>query len=189
MSRIKRRVVPFSLMSRIRGLLLAVLAVLVVVWVAVSAGMPRPAATPPPQPARTPSPPERLVDELERTAERLRADLDAAAARPDVPTRNPFRFADERAPRTPAPAVPAVGIPREPAAPAPVTALHPRLVGLAEHAEEGSVRRTAIISVEGALEFVGVGDQVAGTFEVVSIDADGVELRRLADGTTTRLTH
>jgi hypothetical protein len=91
------------------------------------------------------------------------------AAEPPLPTRNPFRFAEEAAPRPLAPAA-------TPATPGPSAAPQRppvRLVGFVRRGEDV----VAALSINGEVVLAGRGDSVGG-FSVLSIDDDvGVRLR------------
>jgi hypothetical protein len=60
------------------------------------------------------------------------------------------------------------------------------LSGVAEKRTPQGTRRTAVISGEGQLYLVGVGERVAGRYTVVSIDPEAVILRD-ASGAELRL--
>jgi hypothetical protein len=103
------------------------------------------------------------------------------------PERNPFRF--NAAPRS------ALGTPRaaEPvieAVPMPAALLPPpvSLSGIAENQVGERTERTAILSSPGGVLLVREGDQVLGQYRVGRVEANAVELIRVDDGTTTRLT-
>lgn len=103
------------------------------------------------------------------------------------PNRNPFRFAvrepvaversREFAPPAAAPAEPVLP-------PAPPV----KLAGLAEDQVNGRLDRTAVLSSPNGVLLVREGDEILGAYRVVRIEAESIELQRLADGTSTRLT-
>jgi hypothetical protein len=71
------------------------------------------------------------------------------------------------------------------AAPAPPAI---SLSGIAEdQSPNGDVSRTAVLSAPSGVELVREGDQLLG-YRVARIESDAVELVRLADGTTRRIT-
>jgi len=118
--------------------------------------------------------------DFDAQAERLLARTRAVTQR--ASTRNPFRFS---APKSTAPAglagtrpgsavVPAAGQSPVPAAPPPPPLT---LSGIAEKNTPTGVRRTAVISGDGQLYLVGVGQAVAGLYTVVSIHPEAVVLR------------
>ncbi|HXH05575.1 MAG TPA: hypothetical protein VNI83_03190, partial [Vicinamibacterales bacterium] len=115
-------------------------------------------------------------------AARLRARL-AAVAPPAPEARNPFRF------ETPAP--PSVRRAPEPSPeppPADASALPLSLEGIAEDVAAGVRRRIAILSGLGDVHLAGVGDLIAGRYEVVAVGAEGVQLRDTAAGRVVTLT-
>ena len=125
--------------------------------------------------------------EAQRLQTRLQVERDYAA-----PQRNLFRFeqgADlapdsvERGtvfePETEPDAEPIEAAPAPPAI---------SLSGIAEdQSPNGDVSRTAVLSAPSGVELVREGDQVLG-YRVARIESDAVELVRLADGTTRRIT-
>lgn len=175
-------------MSRLRGVLLAVLALLVVVWAGSSVTLPgsqraTPAAVAPDAGAATADGPL----DLERAAERLRVRLEDAAARPRPPERNPFRFGT--APARPAPAVsPLAAVPAP--APAEVLPAAPAvsLIGIAGRTIDGTLVRTAVISMGGTLYYVAAGDAVGTAYDVEAVEAEAVQLRARPSGTPRRVT-
>jgi hypothetical protein len=122
-----------------------------------------------------------LASEIERLHERLRP-----SESPRTPGRNLFTFR-AAAPRIVAPApAPQAAIVDAPAPPRPVEPVF-KLAGIAEDpGPEGPVR-TAIISGEGQLFVVTVGQMVTARYRVERISADVVELVDVNDNTTRRL--
>ena len=142
-----------------------------------------------PSAART----ETAAAEIQREAHRLHERLAQAAAYRQ-PARNPFRFSERThaAPPTHAPAITVEDMAPPPSIPAQPT-LRLALSGIAEDqiAKDGStdeIVRTAIISTPDNVFLVAVGDTVAETYKVAAIAADAVELVRIDDGSTVRLT-
>ena len=122
-----------------------------------------------------------LANEIARLHDHLRP-----SSTPRAPSRNVFRYSA-------APASAAVAAPPRAAiveAPVPLKAPAPlplRLSGIGEDpGPEGPVRM-AIISGEGQLYMVKVGEFVTPRYRVVQIGADAVELLDLQDNTTRRL--
>lgn len=106
-----------------------------------------------------------------------------------APARNPFWFGS-RDVRDALPAGPAGSEPRDPApaesmAPAPPAVT---LSGVAEDRVGERVERTAVLSSPGGVLLVREGDEVLGQFRVASIERDAIELKRLTDGGSVRLT-
>ena len=151
-------------------------------WLAVTPnqGMPTSAPTQAQRPAvaREPS-----ADELRAKTNRIRARTNTAALR--ASTRNPFRFTASRS--SPA-SGPSVAPPAPVGLPAPAVALPPALTlnGVTGKQTADGVRRTAVISGDGLMYFVGEGDSVAGRYTVIKIDPEAVVLRD-ADGAEVRL--
>jgi hypothetical protein len=124
--------------------------------------------------------------ELDAEIMRLREHLRPTTA-PMDPTRNLFHFGARnpaRAAVAGALAAPAERTPdpAPPAAPPPVT-----LVGIAQEGGADAPARTAIISAFGELMFLKEGQNIAYTFRVDRIGADGVDLFVLKDGSTLHL--
>jgi hypothetical protein len=121
-----------------------------------------------------------LANEIARLHERLRP-----TATPRQPGRNLFTFSAARAAVAPTivtPARPAlVEAPARPAQPAL------KLAGIAEDMGADGPVRTAIISGEGQLFMVTVGEQVTSRYKVAKISADVVELLDLSDQSVRRL--
>jgi Tfp pilus assembly protein PilP len=143
-------------------------------WIAVSPNPGVPATTP--ATVRRPaSAAEPTAEELKLQTARLRKRSAAVTLSPS--TRNPFRYSSpkssaSRAPRervvNPAAIEPTI----QAAPPAPTL----KLSGVAQ---KGSTR-TAILSGDGQIYVVGVGDSVAGRYTVVTIDPEAVLLRDTA---------
>jgi hypothetical protein len=103
------------------------------------------------------------------------------------PQRNPFRFAERPSPAPP------VSRDLEPVVEAPPVDVPPpgprvSVAGIAEEQLEGRVERTAILSSPMGVLLVHVGDTVLDDYRVNLIEAESVELVRVSDGTSTRLT-
>jgi len=171
-------------MTRMRAVLLACLVALVAVWVAKTATLPyrtgSAESTPVTTEPRDPGPLDSL--DLEGAAMRLRARVDAAA-RPNPPARNPFRFGAEpvvrRSPQPQSPVAEVAPVPNvAPTAPPLV------LVGLAEQSVDGASVRTAVMSMAQTLYYVKAGDRVGSAYEVVAVEADAVEVKDLVSGAT-----
>jgi Tfp pilus assembly protein PilP len=158
-------------------------AMVVATWLASYApvGGPRTNAPSVPSAAHT----ETAAAEIQREADRLHSRLNRVASY-KVPSRNPFRFGE----RPPAP-VPV----RQPVAPREVPpvvepeppAIRMVLAGIAEDVVDEQVMRTAIISAPDNVHIVKVGDTIGDVYKVTAIEADAVELSRLADGSALRL--
>jgi hypothetical protein len=129
---------------------------------------------------------EAAAAEIQREAARLHDRLQQVAAY-KLPTRNPFRFGSPPA-RS---ARPEATISVEQAAPAAVEPQVPTLrimlSGIGEDAAGDQVTRTAIISTPDDVHIVKVGETIAGVYTVTDIAADSVELARVDDGSTVRL--
>jgi len=124
--------------------------------------------------------------EIQREADRLHGRMQQVAAY-KTPARNPFRFADRSAHAPayrPAPPPQEVAPPIQPQVPT----LRVRLSGIGEDGAGDQLVRTAIISTPGDVFLVKIGDTVAKTYKVTTIEPDAVELVRLDDGSSVRLT-
>jgi hypothetical protein len=122
-----------------------------------------------------------LANEIARLHEHLRP-----ATTPRAPGRNVFRYSTAPAPSLP-PAAARPALVEAPAAPKAPPMLPLKLSGIAEDpGPEGPVR-VAIISGEGQLYMVKVGEQVTPRYRVMQIASDVVELLDLEDNTTRRL--
>lgn len=159
-------------------------------WFASAAGVVRPVR----QPRTPPRSPDtvaldNLVADVQTQATRLHKRLEAAPA-PTAPFRNPFSFAERPAPiRASQPA----------AAPAPIVSAPPpavpaeppllQLIGIAEKKVGNTIVRTAMMSPGNAdaLIMATAGQTILGTYEVVAVSVDAVELKDLATGETRRL--
>ena len=158
-------------------------------WFASAAGVSRPALRPqPPAPSAEAVALDHLVADVQTQASRLRKRLQAAPA-PTAPFRNPFTFAERPRPiaraskPTPAPAF----VPP----PAPVAPAEPplQLIGIAEKKVGDGVVRTAMLAPgdADALIMANVGQKILGTYEVVAVSVDAVELKDLVTGEARRL--
>lgn len=140
------------------------------------------------RPASNPAPRRRVdaATDIQEQADHLQSRLQVARAYTE-PQRNPFRFAERPSPapnpRQPAPVV-------EPPPPFAVAPAGPRVsvAGIAEEQLEGRVERTAILSSPMGVLLVHEGDTVLDDYRVGRIEAESVELVRLSDGESTRLT-
>lgn len=132
---------------------------------------------------------ERAAAEIQREADRLHGRMQQVAAFRS-PARNPFHFSS-RPPAAPAPRrAPALTVDdmAPPAdTPPPPPTLRVLLSGIAEDLVGDEVIRTAIVSTPDDVHLVKVGETIRDTFRVTRIDADGVELLRLDDGSAVRL--
>lgn len=144
-------------------------------WLAVSPNHGVPATQPATAVRRTASAAEPTAEELNLLAARLRKPTAAVALRPS--TRNPFRYSP---PKSSAPSASrerrvqsaAIEPTIQAAPPAPTL----KLSGVAQK----GTTRTAILSGEGQIYVVGVGDSVAGRYTVITIDPESVLLRDAA---------
>jgi hypothetical protein len=148
---------------------------------------PAPAASPARASAPRPQGDADIQVQAQRLQTRLQVDRDYAP-----PQRNLFRF-EEGAVLAPEPVERGTAFEpeRDPAA-AVVEAGPPppamTLSGIAEdQSPTGDVARTAVLSGPSGVELVREGDQLLG-YRVARIESDAVELVRVADGTTHRLT-
>ena len=122
---------------------------------------------------------ENLSKEIARLHERLRPD-----ATPRQPGRNLFTF--RPAARVAAPSMPEAPHAAVVEAP-PMIAPSLKLVGLAEDDNPDGPVRSAIISGDGQLFIVKIGDSVTPRYIVTNIGADVVELTDVTDHTIRRL--
>jgi hypothetical protein len=154
-------------------------------WLASHAPVPgpRPEASVIPSAERT----ETAAIEIQREAARLHERLRQVAAYRQ-PDRNPFRFVEPH-PVVAAPArrEPVMTVEDIPAAPAPPT-LRITLSGIGEDTVDDQIVRTAFISTPDNVFLVKVGETVADVYKVSAISADAVELLKIDDGSTVRLT-
>ena len=151
-------------------------------WLAVSPNHGVPVTEPAAAVRRPASAAEPTAEELNLQAARLRYRTAAVTLRPS--TRNPFRYGSPKssaAPRVsrergvqPAAIEPAI----QAAPPAPPL----KLSGVAQK----GATRTAILSGDGQIYVVGVGESVAGRYTVITIDPEAVLLRD-ASGAEQRL--
>jgi hypothetical protein len=150
------------------------------------ANMPSPRADRPGErsPAGDADGPAALAEDVRSQATRLQSRM-AQAPVPENSPRNPFAFAAPARSAASAPAhapAPAAPVVEAAAALPPIPAL--TLMGIAEEAVPGGVRRTAIISLgEGAdanpIAMVTEGESVGDRYKVTKIGADAVELEDL----------
>jgi hypothetical protein len=155
-------------------------------WLASHAPVGRPAVprSTAPSVART----ELAAAEIQREADRLHSRLAQVTAYRG-PARNPFEFRERpvvtRAPR-PEPVMTIEELPGEDVV-GPAT-LRLTLAGIAEDTVGEELVRTAIISTPGDVLLVKLGDRVGDQFTVAAIDADAVQLVRVDNGASVRLT-
>ena len=100
------------------------------------------------------------------------------APRPRPTVRNPFTLAPRRRAEPPGGSGTVVpeGWAPGPAAAAPAVPLRVSLAGIATEAAPSGPLRTAILSVDGQVMLVQVGDEVPGPYQVQRVDDDAVEL-------------
>lgn len=125
------------------------------------------------------------ASDIERQAARLQARL-RTEAEYRQPSRNLFRFGARVSDRPAVAAPPSTG-------PEPVTAPAPppvmvSLSGVATDQVGDRTVRTAVLSSPSGVLLVREGDDVLGQYRVERIGEDAVELKRLSDGATLRLT-
>ena len=174
-------------MTRVRALLLTVLAALLAAWAMSSSSAPilRSIGVTGPARATDPLVPRRAVD-LEVRIDRLGERLAATAAPPRDGGRNPFRFGgDVRAPREPSAARPNA-TPSTPALSLPVVPTV-SLLGIVDRTVEGNAVRVAVVSIGETLYYVSVGERVGTRYEVITVSADSIDLKDLTDGSTRRV--
>jgi hypothetical protein len=125
--------------------------------------------------------------DIEEQAAHLQSRLQVARAYSE-PQRNPFRFAERRS------AAPNLGersqIAEASTSPIDVAPPGPRvsIAGIAEEQQDGRIERTAILSSPMGVLLVREGETILDYYRVGQIEADAVELVRLSDGTSMRLT-
>jgi hypothetical protein len=173
-------------MTRLRGFLLAVPAVLVAVWVSSSTTMPARQAPGGQSAVTEPSRAAPSLFELERVTRRLQDGIEAAEAAARPAARNPFRFdTATRAPQEPSPPRPVQAVTPasvEPAAPIVI------LIGIVERTEDGQSSRVGVVSTASGLSYVKAGDRIGDRYEVVSVDNDAIEIKDTTDASTRRIT-
>ena len=138
-------------------------------------------------PAHAPDPPvPRRAFDLEVRIDRLAERPVSTSAPPPDGGRNPFRFGvDLRAPREPGVAQPvSVNAPPAPSVPVVPTIA---LLGIVDRTVDGKAVRVAVVSMAETLSYVSVGDRVGTRYEVITVSADGIELKDLTDGSTRRV--
>jgi hypothetical protein len=162
------------------------LASVLVAWLAGAAGLSVAPSTPGPQPGRSErTSTQRLADEIQSQASRLRGRL-ATAPAPRQPARNLFAFAPRaiRPSRAAAAAIPPVldRVPESPGEP-PL-----QLVGVAERDTPAGRVRTAMITADSdELYMLIEGDTLGGRYRVKAVGADVVDLTDLVTSGTRRL--
>jgi Tfp pilus assembly protein PilP len=143
-------------------------------WLAVSPnhGVP---ATPPAAAVRRPaSAAAPTAEELKLLAARLRKPTAHVTLRPS--TRNPFRYSSPKSPSGASRERRVQSAAIEPTIQAAPPAPTLKLSGVAQK----GATRTAILSGDGQIYVVGVGDSVAGRYTVIAIDPEAVLLRDAA---------
>lgn len=158
-------------------------------WFASAAGVPRTAGVSrAPQRAPGAAALDQLAADVQAQAGRLRTRL-ASAPAPQAAIRNPFMLsAPAPAPivRRSASRVSAPIAIDLPTFMAPEPALE--LIGIAENqASRGMVRTAMISSPQGDLLMVTAGQRILGTYDVVGVGADAVELKQVSTGAVRRL--
>jgi hypothetical protein len=154
-------------------------------WLASAAGVSRGSYGTRAPAAVAPNPVDHLASDVQAQAGRLRQRLDGAPA-PQTPIRNPFAFLPRTEnvsrPRTVTAAALVPPVPVEPPEPSF------ELVGIAENKTGEVVVRTAVMSDRsGDVIMATAGQRVLGTYEVVAIGHDAIELKHVATGATRRL--
>jgi hypothetical protein len=120
---------------------------------------------------------ESLAVEVRSQTAKLHARM-ADAPVPDTNPRNPFSFAPAPRPAVRESIVHAATVPEAPPAAVPLPAL--TLMGVAEEALPGGVRRTAVIGGDGDTIYMVVEGQAVGDrYRVTKIGVDAVELEDL----------
>jgi hypothetical protein len=162
-----------------RTVLLGVLSGAVAVWLATAATSTTRAPIAPAQtrPAAVEASGAELAAEIERLHERLRPGV------APTETRDLFRYTARASRRALADAPP---LPVAESVVPPVAAQY-ALIGVAEEAKAGGPSRTAIVSGQGQLLFLHVGDSIGAQYRVERVEADAIELQDLQAGTTLRL--
>jgi hypothetical protein len=122
--------------------------------------------------------------DIAEQAARLQSRMQVARAYAE-PQRNPFRFA-ERVSAAPNPGQQVAEV----TPPIDVTPPGPRIsvAGIAEEQRDGRIERTAILSSPMGVLLVHEGETILDYYRVGTIEAETIELVRLSDGTSTRLT-
>ena len=156
-------------------------------WLASPANAPDGASPAPSQPASRRA---TIPSDIEREAMRLQARVRREVTYTQ-PERNPFRFSSRRSMARLGGDVPAppLDTPALAGPPPPPVSLPPRvsLSGIAEDQVGQRLERTAILSSPEGVLLVHEGDDVLGQYRVVKIESEAVELVKLGDGTTFRL--
>ena len=123
-----------------------------------------------------------VVEQVDAQVDRLRERLATPPVYPP-PVRDPFRFGQRTEPARPKPAAAPSVVVERPAAPAPAL---PHLVAIATNVIGGTSVRTAVLAAGDDVHVVKTGDTY-GTFVVLAIGADGVELTDPAAGSTFKI--
>lgn len=133
--------------------------------------------------ARQAAAPIAAATDIQEQAERLRGRLHVERTY-TVPRRNPFRFADRVVNDRPGTDPDAAAEP-----PADVRPAAPRvsLSGIAEDVTPSGTERTAILSSPAGVLMVREGEEFLGSYRVLRVESEAVELSVLADGTVRRL--
>jgi hypothetical protein len=161
-----------------RTVWLGVLSGAVAVWLASAASPARaPIAPVTTRPAAVEVSGAELAAEIERLHERLRPGI------APTETRDLFRYGARPSRQ---PMVDPLPPPLPPPVAAPVIAPY-SLIGVAEDVTPDGPVRTAIVSGQGQLLFLHVGDSLGAQYRVGRVDADAIELQDLQTGTTLRL--
>jgi hypothetical protein len=154
-------------------------------WLAKDTGLYRPIAGVAPPSSETPRVAAAVAD-VQREANRLHLRLQQAGGY-HLPQRNPFRFHTPPAAPQPSAARPGLSEPLERSElPEPPTV---RLIlsGIAEDRVGEQVVRTAVISTPTDVLLLKEGEQIGDQYKVDKIDAATIDLIRLSDGTSLRL--
>jgi hypothetical protein len=133
------------------------------------------------------------TSDIQQQAERLQTrPRQSAADEYGAPARNLFRFGPKETARStaPEPAVRGAAPVEERAEPTPQPPLPPplSLSGVASDPAGERTVRTAILSSPNGVLLVREGEEILGQYRVGAIAEDAVELTRLADGATFRIT-
>ena len=122
-----------------------------------------------------------VVDAVDEQVDRLRDRLNSPPAYP-APTRDPFRYGARAEPSRPKPSAPALA---EHATVVPPPPTLPKLVAIATNVVEGTLVRTAVLSLGDDIQIVKPGDAYAN-FSVHSVGIDVVEITD-ANGKTFKI--
>lgn len=125
--------------------------------------------------------------DIEREAMRLQA-RGRSGAIYTQPQRDPFRFSAGRPVASrPGGDVPAPERPNDTLVPSAAPPPPVSLSGIAEDQVGQRLERTAILSSPAGVLLVHEGDDVLGQYRVAKVESEAVELVKLTDGTTLRL--